>query len=567
MSTNGAFDRLTSNLGQNERIKLLEKIKSHTDMSERPLNTGRDAAAMEKAEDSFEKLSLLKRFVYFIIGFFTGKAPIDVHKNRLIAEMGRSIDLLYAGMYDWQQGFLRLAFQDELKRLRESARFFYSALDSSVNRDRGAFFVFLGSVEMQELHALLVAGTDPEKFMQEHPGLADVKIRQMVINFIDMQVDAIAEAERTLMYDNARSLLCLKQLSSFLFDRLIMSFNQTAQEAEAVCPGVMVKNQLVSLNNILFSIKKTPSITLLSAMFFFIMNEHENEQGFDIDTEMQKFTAHAEKAVEVIRTFNHRVPLTRVLRCVLRDTAYQPLELTGGEDWLALYRKSWTDSATKQFDEYFREKRRARVQQLYSELFGTFILEPFENVQDENNEDGIPVENILVVSLLLIFHKLVFMPVINVYIRPILIDGDFVKKENKTEFTEGYNVLIKLDDTIKTFMARLAAGGDYGKRWDQIITDVQSVTVRKRKTNILMEEINSTIQKITEDAKKAMVSMEKILSGIITPQEGGLYNTLTNLAKISGKGTTFMDGLKDGLAKLRSSIVLVDEAAKLDLDD
>jgi hypothetical protein len=113
----------------------------------------------------------------------------------------------------------------------------------------------------------------------------------------------------------------------------------------------------------------------------------------------------------------------------------------------------------------------------------------------------------------------------------------------------------------------VSSNGDYGKRWQQIITDMQSVTVRKRKANIMMEEINGAVQKTVEDARKAMQSMEKILDGIITPLEGGMYDTLTNLAKICGKGSSFMDGLKDGLAKLKSSVILLDEASKLNSDE
>jgi hypothetical protein len=294
------------------------------------------------------------------------------------------------------------------------------------------------------------------------------------------------------------------------------------------------------------------------------MPEHEEGDDYDMESELQKFTAKAEKAIEIIRTFHHRVPLVRILRCVLRDTSFTPMEITGGEDWFVMFRKCWNGNLTAQFNEFIKDRCRDKIQTLYDELFQDFIADPFENItSDKSDDEKIPVDNIQSLSYLLTFHKLIFMPLINVFIRPILIDGDFVRKENRMEFTESYNVLIKLDDTIKTYTKRLEKSGDLGKRWQQVLSDVYSITVRHRKTAVILEDINHDIDVIVNDARKSMSSMEKILDGILAPSPDKPYETLTNLAKISGKGTSFTDGLTDGLLKLRQVIRLLDSVAEL----
>jgi hypothetical protein len=565
MGDNGAFEKLSSTLTQYERLKLLESIGAFTDSRDVSFTADEiEAAPSMKAEDSYARLPWYKRLWYFIVGFFTGKSPLETFINGQIADIGRGIDITFPGMYDWQNVFLKQNFHTELTKLKEAARFFYSILDSSINRNRGAFFVFLGSIEMQELHALLSEKTEPSHFSAENPGIPYAKLKQMAVKYLEQEIDGIDESNRQIMYENAHTLVCLKQLSSFLFDRFIMSFNHIAGGTELVCPASAVKNQLVDINNILYSIKKPPSMTLLSAMFIFITPGHDQGDDYDMESELQKFTSRAEKAIEIIRTFYHRVPLVRILRCVMRNTTFMPTELSGGEDWFVMFRKYWIDNVIAQFNEFIKERCRDKIQMLYDGLFENFIADPFENITaDKDDSEKIPVDNIQSISYLLTFHKLIFMPVINIFIRPILIDGDFIQKENRTEFTESYNILIKLDDTIKSYTKRLEKNGDLGKRWQQILTDVHSITLRRRKTAVILEDINHDADVIVSDSRKALAAMENILDGILAPAQDKPYNTLTNLAKISGKGTSFTEGLTEGLEKLRQMILLLKSVEEL----
>jgi hypothetical protein len=559
-----AFEKLSANISQYERLKLLERIGTFTDTAERTLIISeKEATPSEKAENAYARLPWYKRLWFFILGFFTGKSRLEAFIFSRVTDIGRSVDLLFPGMFDWQKGLLSQNFQTELKKLKEAARFFYNVLDAGINRNIGDFFVFLGSVEMKDIHTKLSERTQPENFAAENPSVSDTKLQQMAINFVEENIGNISEEYHHVMYESAHYIACLKNLASFLFDRLIMSFGKAQNHPEPVCYAASVKPLLMSLNNALYSIKRTPPTTLLTTMFIFTIPEYDTGQKYDTETEIQKFVSRAEKAIEVIRSFNHRVPLTRILRCVTQNTSYLPSELTGGEDWFVLYRKTWIDNVTQQFNEFIKERYRVRVQTICDTLFGGDFPDPFENFDIVSGDDGIPINNFQMLVFLMTFHKLIFMPVINVFIRPILIDGDFVKKENKTEFTEAYNVLIKLDDTVKNAVQRIGKNGDYGKRWTQIIVEAQSVTIRRRKLGIITEDVNTMVNTIVNDAKKSLVSMEFILDGILNPAPGKLYDTLTNMSKIAGKGNSFTDGLKGGLEKLKNMTLLISEVLKL----
>ncbi|GMO39870.1 MAG: DUF5312 domain-containing protein [Termitinemataceae bacterium] len=560
MEENNTFEGLSSKLPQDDKLKFLEKLKTHTQMSEYPLiNESEAPSSTEDNKNLYKRLSFFRRLLYRIIAFFSGKNPMEIFVDSLFTAEGKALDLAYPGIYDYQHTLLKQDFQTELKKLKDAARFFYMALDSSFNKNAGDFFVFLGAAELPEINRVLTDGTDPSVFQAEHPNTPMTRLRKNAIDFIEETIAGISDEGRNTMYNNARSLLCLKQLSSFLFDRLILSFNMHNPETGIICSVNLVKNQLITLNNILWSLKTTPSLTLLVSIFVFIMQEHQNEDGFDADAEMQKFSGRAEKALDTIRTFNRHIPLTRVIRCGLKDMSYQPSELSGGEDWFIKYRDSWIKKVNDQFNAYIINKRKAHINSLSADLFGDFKIEPFENIQTAENDTGIPVDGIENVAILMGFHKHIFMPQINIVLRPILINGNFEKKENRIEFTESYNVLIKLDDTIKTFAGKLSASGEFGKRWTSLNSEVQSVTVRKRKSQLLFEEIDYFTTTIIEETFMQLSIMEKILLGILNPAQDQIYGTLSNLSEIAGKGESFMDGLRLALDKLHNMVALVTE--------
>ncbi|MDR2865268.1 MAG: DUF5312 domain-containing protein [Spirochaetaceae bacterium] len=559
MEANNPFDHLVSDLDQDEKTRLIEKLKMQSVLSTEPLIDIKPKDKQEKTGIAYHKLPWQRRLAYWFISLFTGKAPSEIYLNQLIAASGRDINIIYPGMYDYQKIWLKEGFRHELQGLKEASRFFYAVLDSSVNRARGAFMGYLGSLSLPDIHEALMENTDPDSLSHAHPDYTDTKIRAMALDCIEKETAKIPEDIHATMYQDSRMLFALKALSSFLFDRLIMSFTQNADEEDLVCPIHLVKNQLISLDNILFSIKTTPSMDLLSALFIFSMQEYQGEQGFDEDKELQKFIQKAEKSIAVIRSFNKRVPLTKILNCALRDLSWEPAELPGGEDWFAVYKNYWTDTTKAKFSKWMRDRQNIGLAKRLEEYFDGQPLMLLEYAQTEEHPDGIPVDGILSLSFLLTFHKKTFMPGINVVIRPILIDGEFCSRENRTEFTESYNVLIKLDDVIKEFDRSLSLAGEIGRQWAQANSEVHSLTVRRRKIRTILEEVSEQVEKIIASARGALDSMDKVLNGIIIGSQDGKYNTLTNFVKICGKGTTFMDGLNLAIQNIHNAVIIIDD--------
>jgi hypothetical protein len=554
----GTFNRLVSEMSLEERNNLLEKLKNQSNMAADPLYDEADTPAIDM-EEQYRRIPWYYHLVFLILGFFKRRSPRQIFEDRMVAKLGRNIDIVAPGFYDYHQDLLLPQFHKELMSLKEGARFFYSALDSSVNRDKGTFYSFLASLEMGDIHRRLSTETDPDVLAEKNAQISESELRQLAFRFMEDSMAVITEDQRTAMYSNARQLYCLKELSSFLFDRIILAFSVDPSVPGPVCACRIVKDQLLELNSILFSLKEVPSISLLESLFIFILQEHVGEPGFEIDKELRKLLAKAEDSVAAIRNFNMQVPLTLILRCSFRNVSLVPRVKAGGEDWFVVYREYWKRRVEEQFAEYMRQRRQRELNTSFRYFLKGTNLKILGSVVSDTNPNGFPVEGAFSLSFLLTFYSVVFMSDINRIIRPILIDGEFYKRENRTEFTESYNELIKLEDVIKKFEADISLAGDYGKRYAQARADMTSLPIKRRKIQIVLEEASGEAEKIIDKTRGAIQGMIKVLNGIIKKDPEGKYDTLANFAALAGKGTTFINNITESIQKFQKTLQLLDD--------
>jgi hypothetical protein len=369
----------------------------------------------------------------------------------------------------------------------------------------------------------------------------------------------ITEAHRNTMYHNTRSLQCLKELSTFLFDRIIMAFGFEPAASGQVCSINVVREMLSSLNNILFSLRAPPPLALLEALFIFLLQEKSGEPGFDINREMRNLLVRAENALVTIRTFNAQVPLTLLLRCANRDMTLAPQEISGGEDWFLVYREYWKRHIEMLFAEYMRFRRHRDLLNSFRYFLKGANLKVLDNVVSDANPDGLPIPEAMNLSFLLTFYTAVFMSDINKILRPILIDGEFYKRENRTEFTESYNELIKLEDEIKRFELNISPSGEYGRRYTQARQDMSSLPIKRRKIQLVLEDASREAKKIIERIQAAIRVMINVLNGIITKDPSGKYDGLGNISQLSGKGPAFVNGITESIQKFQKTLQLLDD--------
>jgi hypothetical protein len=560
MSDTGVFGRLASTLSMDDRRDLLEKLNAQPGGPQTLYDEG-DGLEAETGDGKrgYDALPWFYRLFYWLIGLFKGKTPLQVFQDRQVVQLGRLIAAQFPGIYDYEQDLLLPAFYQAATELKTGARFFYDALDMSVNRDRGGFYAFLASLEMEDIHRMLLETTDPQKIAEQHPGASESVLRQLSLQAMEEGIAAIGDDRRSAMYYNARTLNCLKELASFLFDRLLVSFSTQNARGGKVCSAHLVNNYLRSLNDILYSLKETPPMTLLESLFICILQDRTEAPEFNMEEEMKLLLSRAQRALDLIRSFNKTAPLNRILRCAEKDMSIVPKMISGGEDWFSMYKDHWRRLTEEQCNDYVRTRHRRELMAEFADFFGGAELRPLSGAESEGNPSGIPFKGAFCLAFLRTFYSVLFLPQLNLVLRPILIDGDFFKKENFTEFSESYDALFKADAVIRRFEGDISNQGDLGKQYAAAKMDMSSLSVKRHKIQLVENEASDAAKKIIERIRDAITLMTKTLGGILAKSPDGKFDTLANLSDMSGKTDTFTIGVSNAIKTLTKALELMDK--------
>jgi len=300
-------------------------------------------------------------------------------------------------------------------------------------------------------------------------------------------------------------------------------------------------------------------MTLMESLFVFILQDRAGEPGFDINRETQSLLTKTEASLTLIKDFNKQVPLTWIIRCSARNMSISPKEISGGEDWFVFYRDYWRRRVELIFADYMRDRRRLELLDYFATFLKGANLEMLENTASDTNPEGLPIKGVFALSFLKAFYKVVFVPDINRVLKPVLIDGEFLRKENRAEFAEAFNTLIKLDDDIKKFVMEISPVGDYGKRHAQARKEMSSLPIKRRKIQIVLEEASEDAEKILYQARDASTSMVNVLNGILGKNNYGKYEPLSNHAKIAGKGSQFNADLVETVQRFQTVVKILND--------
>ncbi len=559
MQEGGTFDRLAAGLNLEERRELFDKLSAQQELSRDLLFREDELPAKVDLEGRYRASPWYYRSFLFLVGLFKNKPPLRVFEDHLIAKLGVAIEGRAPGLFDHRRTLLLPGLLEELGYLKQSARFFYDALDAGVGRDKGAFFSFLASIELDFVHRRLLTEVDPRNIAESNSFAPESEIRQQANRALEEILQSINEDERRTMYRNARSLHCLRELSSFLFDRLVTAFSGDPTVDGPVCPGYLAQDQLSALNNILYSLQEPPSLALLESLFVFVLQDRLGEKDIDIGVETRALLVKAEESLTRIRQFNRRVPLTAILRCTSRNLAYLPQVVSGGEDWFAVYRDHWKKNLEERLTQYLRERRRTELAEVFNHFFKGAPLKPLDNAVSSANPGGFPLRRSFALMFLAAFYQHILIDELNKVLRPILVDGEFYKRENRAEFTDAYNELLKLGDAIRALDIKLAPDGEIGRRYAAVQAEFSALAFKRRQQQSLTQDAADEAAGIIDRAGNALRSLISIFNGLVNGDAGGRYDSLANLGSLAGKGGSYTATLRGALQKFEKTVQLLGE--------
>jgi hypothetical protein len=565
MTSPSVFEKLVGQLSSKERREMLDKIKRSLSVSDEPLSVDEEAEQEVDLADEYAKFGLIRKLILFLKKLVSGKTVLELTEALLIKELAKTIQRSYPGLFSPGSGQLLTSMYEELNTLSEAVSLFKIPLDIALSTYKNDFFAFLGSMEMELTHEKLLSETNPYNRQSEFSQKTDKEVKEELQYAFDDIFTELNDMERESMYMHSKALYYLVTLAFFPFDKILNSFVSAESLNEYVCSLFETEDELTSLAQILTSFAIPPGAGLLQALFFFQFRDDLGKPDEEIDKTVKKQMDRADYSLQVIRNFNRAVPLIDILRFSRGEINYYPPPISGGEDWFTLYKRFWRKRKERLYKQFIDDRKKRNIKE---EALATVGLEELPTLQYYNAEYiGAQAQLAYEISLsfLVAFVDQVIAKELNRILKVILIDAEFYKDQNRQEFTDAYNGLMRVPEVVQKIEYSLTPAGDTGKALEVVRHEVIPPPLKRKKIENLIREVEEEIRALMRTAQNNLHLLGNVLDGVLHGEVGGKYDTISNLAYLGGReNKTLRESINNGIEKLRGTEQLL--ASLIDLE-
>ncbi|MBP3709072.1 MAG: hypothetical protein J6I73_01485 [Treponema sp.] len=559
-----SFDELVAGITADERRFLLEKIRqSSASMTIQTLESPEVAVADERSiQVRIQSEPLLYRFFLWLRAFFT-KQPQDVlyNKDRLL-ELVRKINRAHPGLIDNAHKVLQSIFYEKIKELQGCADFFKPYI-SVAHENAGDFYVFLSTFTAPEIAEAINNDADPYTIPFERPLTNELRVS--LTRKLDAAIRNISPAAKQNMYDSIRSIEWLKQLSSLPFIHFIAQFTAIATQSYT-CPFANAQTDYPAFARVLSNGMPIQN-EVLEALFLFVQRKTSKNSMLDPDSEkaLKDFLKRAVSKFSVIQMFIESVPLIALGRIIFSDISWQPESFGGAEDWSIKFRGQWKQIFDERWNAWLRDRKK---NQLIDVLRTHFHLDEFPELPYRpwtTLWDGIEFHCEMTAGFLAWFNTYKYQEVMTV-LNTIVLEGIFLKNENRTEFSEAINNFVTVNQQIEAFVYSLSPRGSIGTVFDTIASEhIRSLQGQSRIDSIMITaeaHVHGFHIAFCEQCR----TIENIFHGIFDDAKDKKYDSLQNLMTIRGRENhEFREKMLETRNILKNTQQILAEIEPLDL--
>ena len=553
MDTNsGSFDKLVSGLSSVERKRLLEKMQGVT--------ADEEAESLEPAEpvpevsislaSQLKKEPLLFRVWLWIKSLVSNTSVETLFNEHRISLTAKSVEKKYPGLVDYKHGYLLSPLFDALSDLKVCANFFRPYIDA-MEESAGDFYVLLGSISLPDVEALIDSDVDPYATPvtpESRPELRTTNLRRL-----DTIMQELTPDQKAKMYMGARAAMWLVQFVRLPFSRFLTHFNMIINN-EHRCPFSQVQAEMNAFARVLCNGVPIPDEVLESLYLYSGQLLTESVVGSKTTEEnsAERFMEKAHQMLAGIHAFIHNIPLRSVARIAENDAQWQPDNFTGGEDWFTLYKASWKKLFERKWESWVQD---CKKEGLRESLQQNFQLKAFPLLPDRPWAElwgGLPFRYELTSGFLYWYFHQQFTSY-ELTLKTVMMEGDFIQKQNRIEFTEAFNNLIEISINLDSLHRRLQSGGEIGLMFTHLINDRTRTLQGQAKAEDMLKSVESEIGGILYHFGESCRQLDMLLSGILqTEKKDSRYDSLSNLSEIQGSSNA---SFRSHLAKAHKSIV------------
>lgn len=563
MDDSNSFDRLVSGLSSNERKAMLDKLKTAGGDS--------DSSVSDENNSKYEEItfthqlkneSILFRLFLWLRSLFTNIPAETLYNEHKIDMIARYIDKNSPELIDYKRGILQPSFYSKLNEIKLCAEFFRPYI-SIIENDENAFIVFLGSLVMPAVEQTMDDEVDPYSIpLSDGPRPEQ---RMSLLRKMDDVLGDIPQLEKNSMYNAVRAYEWLKQFTKLPFNRFLSLFS-TVVESNYTCSFSAIENELSHFARILCNGMKIPK-EVFEAVFLFSRRENTGKSIDSLEDVSQKSVEFLEKCgsqISMIKMFISTVPLKLIARIVYADAAWNPDNFTGGEDWYQKYKANWKKLFDQKWEAWSHD---CKKEALRSSLTRNFGLEKFPFLPERPWTQlwgGVNFHYELTAGFLNWYIREVF-PEFELALKTVMLEGDFVEKDNRQEFNDSFNKLVQLSVDFQQLNRNLSSGGELGMLFQKLMDERLRSIPAHQKIESIIRGVESDIRSMLSGFGDSCRTLEFCFSGIFREKTDNRYDSLTNLNRIGGKNNEKMiESLKKARESLGNAYALIKELEPID---
>ncbi len=528
------FESLVSLLSEDERKALLEKM--------RPLEGDPDARVLESDKDpsmnadeieigeSLKREPLLYRFILWLRSILASTTSEQLYNDDKISALYKKLNREYPGLLDYRGALLLGIFHEKLLELKKAAEFFKPYLDV-IYENIGGFYVFLGSLVVPEVTQSMNSEVDPTGLPLDREVTAE--LRSSFLRKMEEIIKEIPPHRRGYLYQCAISVDWLYQFTKLPFERFVGAFSNGLSDSQ-VARFESVTSELNAFAKILCNGKSMPTEAFESIYLFSAKKMIPNSsEAKDDDSRAKEFMDKATGFMTIIHMFINSVPLRYVNKVVYNNIQWQPDQFTGAEDWFARYKDQWKKLFDEQWNRWLKEKRKAGLNKRLKDNFGIDKVPLLPDRPWANLWGGVPFHYESTAGFLNWFIAKKQHEVIDP-LKILLLEGQFVNKENRAEFANTLNDLSQISSEMYSLSEDLSPKGQTGLIFEKLASERLRTLAAQSKIETIIVEKEALVKARKNSFCNCARSVLNILNGIFAEKKDTRYDGIQNLASIQG---------------------------------
>ncbi len=523
------FDKLATSLSDSERLAMLEKMSKSGLYSQSVLLVEeadeQDSGSNFSVDEFFRSLSWWERLFITLLSYVDKRSRNEVVLEKKMARLRLHVKFKssdYISLSAEQDRFTVL-FCEKLREMSDALEVLRRPLGDALGENRRDFYATLVGRVNPYLQVGLMEIIDPDKVSALYPEYDLGALRAIMESSLE---DALREGgmqSKSLMDEYVRTLAHLERLVDFDFERCFACYSN-----DGSCAAHLLVKSLEKLSDIFFSFKKAPQYDLVLMIFLFSYGLRGMKDE-NVASVFAEDLAAVGRALLIVKEFN-KIGLSDILRVLNADYFYAPQLLSGGEDWLSLYRNFWQSRGNRLYKKFVASKKSDEMAYKMQLIFG-YDREPFfpGYRREEWNEQLFVPQTPGALGFSYYFYKEIYLKKCKKFFDWISTEGSFFKKDNERSFSDALEAMEGLGDNFKVLLNGFSANnGVYRARIEELSS--REVVSGLNSFKIQVErEVGSVLEKSGQNLRV----IADVLSGLLRKCLGGRYDTLTNFDELS----------------------------------